>query len=84
MLGGHNEISFLLFQHGITYFIEGAVILCVLRPSIFLKKIRSNKPGLGAPDRNQVRVLLGTGLHLIARTGENGAQRNKETQKLSL
>lgn len=83
MLGGHNKIPFLLLQHGTTYFIEGAVILCVLRPCIFLKKIESNKPGLGAPVRNQVRVLLWTGLHLIARK-KNSAQRKKETQKLSL
>lgn len=58
MLCDQNKMSFLRLQPIITYFIEGAVILCVLRPPIFLKKIQSNKPGLEAPDMNQEGVLI--------------------------
>lgn len=38
MLCSQNKIVFLLLQSIIACFIEGAIILCVLRPSIFLKK----------------------------------------------
>lgn len=80
MLCSQNKISFLLLQPIITYFTEGAVILCVLRPPIFLKKIRSNKPALEAPDMNQKGVLIWTGFHLIARTRKNTVQRKKKNK----
>lgn len=58
MFSDQNKMSFLLLQPIITYFIEEAVILCVLRPPIFLKKIQYNKPALEAPDMNQEGVLI--------------------------
>lgn len=76
-LCGQNKIFFLLLQPITAYFIERAVILCVLRPSIFLKKIWSNKPGLPASDMNQAGVLIWKGFCLVARTQENTTQRKK-------